>query len=123
MLAAAVSKAKEMAVNPVTIAILDPRSDLIALSRMDRALWRIVPVSQGKAAASAAFDAPSGSLTDQWEMPVVRALAMMENGRMIPWQGARPIKRADGTLVGAIGVSGARSEEDEACAEAGIAAL
>ena len=123
MLAAAVAKAKEMAIKPVTIAIVDPRGDLIALTRMDDALWRTVPVSQGKAAASAAFDAPSGDLKDRWESPVVRALSMMENGRLIPWQGALPIKRADGTLVGAIGASGAASDEDEAVSAAGIAVL
>ena len=51
----AVAKAKAMQINPCCIAILDPRGDLVALSRMDGALWRSVPISQGKAAASAAF--------------------------------------------------------------------
>lgn len=123
MLAAAIKKAKDMKIAPCTIAILDPRGDLIALNRMDGALWRSVPISQGKAAASAYFDAPSGELTARWDTPVVRALAMSEQGRLIPWQGAVPIKRADGILIGAIGVSGARSEEDEAVAKAGLATL
>ena len=123
MLAAAVAKATEMKINPCTIAILDPRGELIALNRMDNALWRSVPISQGKAAASAAFDAPSGDLTERWGTPVVRGLSMMENGRLIPWQGALPIKRADGIMLGAIGVSGAKSDEDEAVAAAGLAAL
>ena len=123
MLAAGTAKTKEMGIQPVTIAILDPRGDLIALHRMDGALWRSVPISQGKAAASAAFDAASGDLTDRWEGPIVRALSMMEHGRLIPWQGALPIRRADGTMIGAIGVSGAKSDEDEAVATAGIAVL
>ena len=123
MLAAGIAKAKEMKIPPCTIAILDPRGDLIALNRMDGAIWRSVPISQGKAAASAYFDAPSGELTQRWENPVLRGLAAMENGRLIPWQGALPIKRADGVLIGAIGVSGAKSDEDEAVAAAGLAAL
>ena len=123
MLAAGTAKAREMGIQPVTIAILDPRGDLIALHRMDGALWRSVPISQGKAAASAAFDTPSVDLTDRWEGPIVRALSMMEHGRLIPWQGALPIRRADGTMVGAIGVSGAKSDEDEAVAAAGMAVL
>lgn len=81
------------------------------------------PISQGKAAASAYFEAPSGELTERWENPVFRSLAAMENGRLIPWPGALPIKRADGTQIGAIGVSGALSEEDEEVAAAGLAAL
>ncbi len=123
MMAAALKKAEEMKINPVVISILDARGDLIALQRMDGAMWRGVPISQGKAAASAAFNAPSGELTARWENPVMRALAMSENGRMIPWQGALPIHRADGALVGSVGVSGAKSDEDEAVAAAAIATL
>ncbi len=121
MLKAGRAKAEEMGIK-VTISILDPRGDLIALARMDGALWRSVPISQGKAAASAAWDMPSGELAERWDQPVVRALAMMEQGRLIPWQGALPIRR-DGTLIGAIGVSGARPQQDEAVAAAGLAAF
>src|ERR671924_402274 len=86
-LAAARAKAEEMRLK-VTIAVLDPRGDLIALHRLDGALWGTVPISQGKAAASAAWDVPSGELKERWHQPVVRALSMMEHGRLIPWQGA-----------------------------------
>ena len=122
MLSAGRSKAAELGI-AVSIAVLDPRGDLVALHRMDGARWRSVPISQGKAAASAAWDMPSGDLRDRWDQPVVRALSMMENGRLIPWQGALPIRRADGTMIGAIGVSGARPEQDEAVATAGLAVL
>ena len=122
MLSKARAKAEEMGIR-VTMAVLDPRGDLIALHRMDGALWRSVPISQGKAAASAAWDTPSGELAERWDQPVVRAFAMMENGRLIPGQGALPIRRPDGTMVGAIGVSGARPAQDEAVAQAGLDAL
>ena len=122
MIEAARAKAAELGVR-VTIAVLDPRVDLVALQRMDGALWRSVPISQGKAAASAAWDTPSGDLADRWDQPVVRALAMMEQGRLIPWQGALPVRRPDGAMIGSIGVSGARPAEDEAVAAAGLAAL
>ena len=122
MLSKARAEAEEMGIR-VTMAVLDPRGDLIALHRMDGALWRSVPISQGKAAASAAWDTPSGELAERWDQPVVRAFAMMENGRLIPGQGALPIRRPDGTMVGAIGVSGARPAQDEAVAQAGLDAL
>ena len=122
MLEAARAKAAEIGVR-VAIAVLDPRGDLVALHRMDGALWRSVPISQGKAAASAAWDAPSGDLADRWDQPVVRALSMMEQGRIIPWQGALPVRRPDGAMIGAIGVSGARPAQDEEIAAAGLAAL
>lgn len=122
MLEAARAKAAEIGVR-VAIAVLDPRGDLVALHRMDGSLWRSVPISQGKAAASAAWDAPSGDLADRWDQPVVRALSMMEQGRIIPWQGALPVRRPDGAMIGAIGVSGARPAQDEEVAAAGLAAL
>ncbi len=121
MLGAAVKSAEAMDVK-VAVAVLDPRGDLIALHRMDGALWRSVPISQGKAAASAAWDAPSGDLRERWDQPVLRALSMMENGRLIPWPGAVPVRHGD-ELVGAVGVSGARPEQDEEIAKAGVAAI
>lgn len=107
----------------VAISILDPRGDVIVVHRMDGALWRSVPISEGKAAASAAWNTPSGDLTERWSQPTFQALSMRENGRLIPWQGALPIRRGDGTMVGAIGVSGSKSELDEQVASAGLAAL
>ena len=64
LLGAARKSAEDMGVK-VTIAVLDPRGDLIALHRIDEALWRSVPISHGKAAASAACDAPSGDLRER----------------------------------------------------------
>ncbi|MQF86463.1 MAG: heme-binding protein [SAR202 cluster bacterium] len=122
MISAGIIKAEELGIR-VCISVLDPRGDILAVARMDGALWRTVPISQGKAAASAAWDMPSGDLKDRWDQPVVRALSMMENGRLIPWQGALPIRRSDGSLVGAIGVSGAKPAEDEMVAEHGLRAL
>ena len=43
-------------------------------------------------------------------------------GECVPAQGAVPVLR-DGRVLGAIGVSGAKSEEDEEIAKAGVAAL
>ena len=122
MISAGVRKAEELGIK-VCISILDPRGDVVAIARMDQALWRTVPISQGKAAASAAWDMPSGDLKDRWDQPVVRALSMMENGRLIPWQGALPIRRIDGSLIGAIGVSGAKPLEDEMVAEYALMAI
>ena len=90
--------------------------------RLDGAIWRTMLVSRGKAYASAAFGVPSAELSERANNPVMRALMQMEDGQIIPQQGAVPIKRGN-ELLGAIGVSGARSEEDEEVARAGIGAL
>ena len=56
------------------------------------------------------------------DTPVMRSLIMMEQGEIIPQQGALPIKRGD-AVIGAVGVSGAAAHEDEDIARVGIAAL
>jgi glc operon protein GlcG len=121
ILQAAKKKAQDMGVK-VAISIVDPRGDLVAMVRLDGALWRTAPVSRGKAFASVAFGAPSGELTARADNPVMRSLILMEGGNIIPQQGAVPIRRGN-ELLGAIGVSGATSQEDEDIARAGTAAL
>ena len=106
----------------VGISVVDARGDLVAMVRLDGALWRTAPISRGKAYASVAFGVPSADLMERANNPVMRALMHMEDGQIIPQQGAMPIKRGY-DLIGAIGVSGASSQEDEEVARAGLAAL
>lgn len=121
ILQAAKKKALDMGLK-VGISVVDPRGDLVAMLRLDGALWRTAPVSRGKAFASVAFGVPSGELTARADNPVMRSLMLMEDGNIIPQQGAVPIMRGN-ELLGAIGVSGARSDEDEEIARAGLQAL
>ena len=121
ILQAAKAKAADMGVI-VAIAVVDPRGDLVAMVRMDGALWGTAPVARGKAFASVAYGVPSADLMERADPPVMRALITMEQGELIPQQGALPIKRGD-AVIGAVGVSGAAAHEDEEIARAGIAAL
>ena len=120
ILQAAKAKAEELGIK-LSISVVDPRGDLIAMVRMDGAPWRTGPVSQGKAFASASFGRTSGEMAGA-DNAVIRSLIMMEGGRLIPHQGAVPIRK-DGELVGAVGGSGAPSEKDEEACLAGVAAL
>ncbi len=121
ILQASKAKAIDMGVI-VAIAVVDPRGDLVAMVRMDGALWRTAPVARGKAFASVAYGVPSADLMARADTPVMRSLIMMEQGDIIPQQGALPILR-DGAVIGAVGVSGAAAHEDEDIARAGIATL
>ena len=114
-------KAEEMGIQ-VTIAVVDTRGDLVTLSRMDGSPWRSLAISQGKAHASVEYGIPSSDLADRATKPVMRALMQMKAGVFVPQQGAVPIKQ-DGKVVGAVGVSGASSQDDEVVALAGVAAL
>ena len=119
MIQAALAKASEIGVK-VSIAVCDGGGNLIAFGRMDGASSISAVVAQGKAAASAGFGRPSGTL--QAASPVMQAVIAAMGGRMLPAQGAVPVVK-DGSLAGAIGGSGATAEQDEDCARAGLAAL
>ena len=117
-LAAAEAAAAEMRVG-LSCVVVDSRGALVALSRMDNARYFTADVAVGKARASAAFGAPSGALTNVGELGVD---AVIEGGDMLFLQGAVPITK-NGQLVGAMGCSGAASQQDEDAAKAGVAAM
>ena len=118
---AAQKKAIEMGCR-MTIAIVDSRGDLVILERMDGSPWRSVMLAQGKAIASAAYGLSSSELEERADRPVMQALMQSHGGLFVPQQGALPITK-NGTLLGAIGVSGASSQEDEVVASAGLVAI
>ena len=121
VLQAAKAKALEMKVK-VAIAVVDARGDLWAQVRLDGSRWTTSEVCRGKAFASATFGRPSGELTANAGSPVIQSVIMMQGGRIIPGQGAVPLFQDD-QVIGAVGVSGARSSEDEECAIAGAMAM
>ena len=115
------AKAQELNIR-VTAAVCDSGGRLIALQRMDGAIWAGVYGSQGKAVASAAFGRASGEMSARADQPTPRGIAQAEGGHMIMGQGAVPILR-NGVVIGACGVGGGTSQEDEDCAKAGVALL
>ncbi len=121
ILQAAKSKVLEMGAK-MSVSVVDPRGDLIAMFRTDGASWRTPAISRAKAVAAACFGRASGELTDNALSPVFRGLMAMEGGHMIPGQGALPVYR-DGEVVGAVGGSGGTSQEDEDAALAGIESI
>jgi glc operon protein GlcG len=102
----------------VTIAVVDDSGTLLALERMDGAPPISATVAPGKAKTSALTKQP----TKFWEERVKErpAFANFPAGLLI--QGALPIIHQN-ECVGAIGVSGVQSQQDEQIAQAGIAAL
>ncbi len=121
ILGAAKKKAEEMGLK-VVISIVDPRGDLVTMARLDGAPWRSIPISRGKAVAAAAYEVPTRDLRQRADGPVMRSLIEYMGGYMTPQQGGLPIIRG-GHVLGAIGVSGAASAEDEAIGQAGMDAL
>ena len=101
----------------VTIAIVDDGGALLQLARMDGASPTTAEVATGKARSAAATRRPTKMMEDRIKERV--ALLAMPN---IPVQGGVPILHQN-ECVGAIGVSGVQSHEDEQVANAGVAAI
>ncbi len=72
----------------VSVAVCDAGGRLVALNRMDGAIWAGAYGCQGKAVAAAAFGRPSGELTERAEQPTPKGIAAAEGGHMIMGQGA-----------------------------------
>ena len=102
----------------VTIAIVDDSGAALLLERMDGAGPISAKVAMDKALTSALTRRP----TKFWEDRVKEkpAFATFPAGAM--FQGGLPLLH-QGECVGAIGVSGVQSHEDEQVAQAGVAAL
>ena len=119
MMESAREKAFEIG-KPVSVAIVDAGGALMALDRLQDAPSATVLVAEGKAVASAVMGRDSVRLEAMAEsLPtIIDSLMIRYGGRFVPAQGGVVIRQA-GSVIGAVGVSGATSEEDEAIARAG----
>ena len=122
MMDAARDKATEVG-KPVSVAIVDSGGSLMALERIGDAPSATVVVAEGKAVASAVMGRDSARLEAMAEsLPtIINSLMIRYGGRFVPAQGGVVVKDG-GSVIGAVGVSGATSEEDEAIARAGAEA-
>jgi len=121
MVLAAVAKARAMGLRITAVAV-DAGGHPKALLRMDGAPFHGVVISTDKAKTAAGFGVP----TAVWKDRAAGRPHVLEglNGRagFIPIGGGVPVT-AGGTLIGALGVSGAHEDEDCAIAAEGVAAL
>jgi glc operon protein GlcG len=118
MVAASEAKAQELQVE-VTLCIVDESGNLLFLQKADKASLNTIQWAQRKARHAAFYKAPSREAAETIKKGSVEALAYPE---FFPNQGGLPIL-VDGQILGGIAASGARSEIDEAVAQAGLDAL
>jgi uncharacterized protein GlcG (DUF336 family) len=119
MLNAAVAKARELGVAE-NVVILDEGGNLKAFSRMDRAPIPTIEMAQNKA-----YTALLGVSTQEFFNFIQRDPSLLAGvpalSRIAAWGGGFPIK-VDGEIVGAIGLSGAPTvQNDIDCARAALA--
>ena len=118
MVAAAESEAEKRHVQ-VTICIVDESGNLLFLEKADNAALNTIEFAQRKARHAAFYHSPSRNGAESVKKG---DLAVLNFPQYFPNQGRLPIE-VDGQTIGGISASGAKSEIDEAIAQAGLDAL
>ncbi len=103
----------------MVIAVVDDGANLVYLQRMDDTQIGSVEVAQAKARTAVRFKRPSKALEDAVAGGRHAVLALPG---ATPVEGGIPLM-LDGKVIGAIGVSGATSQQDGQVAAAGVAAF
>ncbi len=121
IVAAAVAQSEAMKVK-MNIAVVDAGANLKAFARMEGAWLGSIDISIKKARTARFFDMPTGEIGKLSQPGGSLYQIEVSNGGLITFPGGVPIKAADGSIIGAIGVSGSSVENDDAVARAGAAA-
>ncbi|WP_062060169.1 GlcG/HbpS family heme-binding protein [Aquimarina longa] len=119
-----VAKEKSIALDTkMNIAVVDSGANLVAFARMDGAWLGSLDISIKKAKTARFFDMNTGVIGELSQPGGPLFNIEHSNTGLITFPGGVPIKDANDTIIGAIGVSGSSVENDHAVAEAGATAI
>ena len=109
---------------PLAVVVLDARGVMKAFAAEDGTSLRREEIARGKADGALSFGIGSRALAKRAiETPqFIAAVTHAVGGSLVPVPGGVLIRAANKTIIGAVGISGDKSDNDEAAALAGIAA-
>lgn len=118
----ALKKGRELNLAPLTVAVLDPGGHLVAFKREDKSGILRPDIAIAKAWGALGMGFGTREIAERAKtMPFfVAALTPLSQGRLVPVPGGVIIRSQRDDIVGAVGVSGDTSDNDEKCAIAGI---
>ena len=119
---AVVDRGREAGLKPLTVALLDSGGHIKVLLRDDGASLLREKIAVAKAYGALGMGLPSRALAEMADQrPLfVQSLTVLANGNLVPVAGGVLIKAATGELIGAAGVTGDTSDNDEDCAVQGV---
>lgn len=122
IVAGALAHAQQNDMKPVSIIVLDARGALKASAAMDGTSLNRSDIARGKAHGAVALGMGSRSLFKRAKEQAffIAAATNAIGGSLIPVPGGVLIRDGAGEILGAVGISGCTSENDEAAAMAGI---
>ena len=124
ILDAALAKGVEKKLKPLVVTVLDARGCVKITAAQDGTSLMRSEIAHGKAYGALAMGMGSRALFQraQEQAYFVSAVNTMAQGRLIPVPGGVLVRDADGQIIGAVGISGDNSDNDETAAVAGIEA-
>jgi uncharacterized protein GlcG (DUF336 family) len=117
-------KGRELGLKPLSVVVLDPRAAIVTCQSeegVSQMRWRI---AHGKANAAIAIGMGTRALMARAEQQAyfIQAMNGLTGGDFVPVPGGVLLRDDKGTLIGAVGISGDTSDNDEAAVLAGITA-
>jgi uncharacterized protein GlcG (DUF336 family) len=121
---AALARSREKSFAPMVVAVLDARGVLKAYAAEDGSALRRADIAIGKAHGALSMGVGSRTLGKRAEERphFIAAVTHAVGGSLVPVAGGVLIRGDDNSIIGAVGVSGDTSDNDEAAALAGITA-
>jgi uncharacterized protein GlcG (DUF336 family) len=120
----ALRKGRELNLQPLTVVVLDAGGQLKAMKREDRSSLLRPEIAMGKAwgTLGMGFGGREFARRSAANPVFLQALMAASGGRIVPVPGGVLIRDSHGDIIGAVGISGDTSDQDETCAVHGIRA-
>jgi uncharacterized protein GlcG (DUF336 family) len=120
----AFAKGRELKLKPLTVVVMDAGGHLIALQRQDGSSTLRPQIACAKAGGALGLGVSSRKVGEMAaDRPTfIASLGPIAPHGMVPAAGGVIIVDEEGLPIGAVGVTGDTSDNDETCAQAGIAA-
>ena len=117
----ALEKGRELNLHPLTVVVLDAGGQIKVVKRDDGSSLLRFEIATGKAWGTLGMGFGGREIARRAvkQAGFYSALSDMSGGRMVPVPGGVLIK-SDGEIIGAVGISGDTSDNDETCAVYGI---
>jgi uncharacterized protein GlcG (DUF336 family) len=125
LIEAALAEGRKRNLQPLTVAVLDAGGHVVSLQRDDGSSLMRPQIATAKAWGTLGMGFGGRELARRAAAAPVffGTLIELAGGNMVPVQGGVIVRDAAGAVLGAVGVTGDVSAQDEACALAGIAAV
>lgn len=121
----ALAHARGLGLPPLTVAVLDCAGRPVAMKREDGSSLIRPEIAHAKAFGALAMGMGSRALGERagTHPAFIASVTALAAGNLVPVPGGVLVRDADGVLLGAVGISGALPDQDEACALEAIGAV